>query len=75
MKEISNSGKREKTKLYITHKTRNSGHVGDLTAVAKSISLKEHATNKNNLHGFLSEPKINTYIKHHIANQSKQEAR
>ena len=31
---------------YITHKTRNSGQVGDLTAVAKSNILKEHATNK-----------------------------
>jgi len=35
---IHESGR--KTKLYITHKTRNSGLVGDLTAVAKSISLK-----------------------------------
>ena len=53
----------EKTKLYIAHKTRHSGLIGDLTAVAKSIILKEHATNKNNLHDFLAEPKINTYIK------------
>ena len=45
------------TKLYITHKTRNSGRVGDLTAVAKSITLQEHATNKNNLHELLPEPK------------------
>ena len=52
---IHESG-RNKT-LYITHETRNSGQVGDLTAVANSIILKEHATNKNNLHKLLPEPK------------------
>ena len=52
---IHESGR--KTKLYITHKTRNSGHAGDLTAVAKSIIREEHATNKNNLHEVLAEPK------------------
>ena len=35
---IHESGR--KTKLYITHKTRNPGLFGDLTAVAKSISLE-----------------------------------
>ena len=29
--------RRRKIKLYITHTTRNSGQVGDLTAVAKRI--------------------------------------
>ena len=72
---MSNSWKRKKTNLYVTHKTRNSGHVGDLTAVAKSIISNEHATNKNNLRELLAEPKINRYIKYHIANQSKQEAK
>ena len=69
---IHESGR--KTKFYITHKTRNSGLIGDLTAVAKSIILKEHATHKNNLHELLAEPNMNKYIKYHIANQSKQEA-
>ena len=45
---IHESGRR--TKLYITHKTRNSGQVGDLTAVVTSICLKEHATNKNTIY-------------------------
>ena len=71
--ELSNSWKRWKNnKLYITHKTRNSGLIGDLTAIAKRIILKEHATNKTNLHELLPEPKINKYIKSHICNQSKQ---
>jgi len=35
---LHESGRR--SKLYITHKTRNSGQIGDLTAVAKSIILK-----------------------------------
>ena len=64
-----------KTQLYITHKTRTSGLIGDLTAVAKSNILKEHDTNKNNLHELLVEPKMNKYIKYHISNQSKQEAK
>ena len=61
--------------MYITHKTRNSGHVGDLTAVSKSVILKEHALNKNNLHELLAVHKINKYIKYHIANQNRQDAR
>ena len=48
--------------------------VGDLIAVAKSIILKEHATNTNNLHELLAEPKIDKHINYHISNQSKQEA-
>ena len=58
---VHENGRR--TKLYITHKTRNSGHIGDLKAVSQSIILKEHALNKNNLHELLAEPKINIYIK------------
>ena len=46
------------TKLYITRKTRHYGQIRDLTAVSKSIILKEHALNKNNLHELLAEPKI-----------------
>ena len=53
---IHESGR--KTQLYITHKTRNPGRVWDLTTVAKSSILKEHATTKNNLHELLSKPKI-----------------
>ena len=44
-----------KIKLYITHKTRNSGQIGDLAAVSKSVILKEHALNKNNLHELVTE--------------------
>ena len=29
-----------KTKLYITHKTRNSGQIDDLTAISKGIIQK-----------------------------------
>ena len=54
---VHESGRR--SKLYIAHKTRNSGQIWDLTAVAKSIILKERALNKNNLHEVLAEPKIN----------------
>ena len=49
---VHESGRRGK--LYITHKTRNSGQIGDLTAPAKRIILKEHALNKNNLHELLA---------------------
>jgi hypothetical protein len=42
---IHENGRR--TKLYITHETRNSGHTWDLTAVSKNIILKEQALNKN----------------------------
>ena len=60
------------TKLHITHKTRNSRQLGDLTAVAKRIILKEHATHKNNLHKFLAEPKINIYqMSYSKANQTR----
>ena len=69
---VHESGRR--SKLYITRKTRNSGQIGDLTAVAKSVTLKEHALN-NNLHELLEEPKIKKYIKYHIANQNRQEAK
>ena len=31
--------------------------------------------NKNNLHELLAQPKINNYIKYHIANQNRQDAR
>ena len=41
---LHESGRRNT--LYITHKTRNPGQIGDLTAVAKSIILREHALNK-----------------------------
>jgi hypothetical protein len=51
---IHENGRR--TKLYITHETRHYGHIADLTAVSKSIILKEHALNKNNLHELLAEP-------------------
>ena len=70
---VHESGRRGK--YYITHKTRNSGQSGDLTAVAKSIISKDHALNKNNLHEFLAEPKVNRYIRYHIANQSIQDAK
>ena len=70
---VHESGRRSKS--YITHKTRNSGHIGDLTAVAKSVILQEHALSKNNSHELLAEPKINKYIKYHIANQNSQEAK
>ena len=63
-----------RSKLYITHKTRNSGHIGDLTAVAKSIILKEHALSKNNVHEYFAEPTMKKDVKYHIANQSRQEA-
>ena len=69
---VHENGRR--TNLYITHKTRNSGHIGDLTAVSKGMILKEHALNKNSLQELLAEPKIDKYIKHRIANQSRQEA-
>jgi len=51
---VHETGRR--SKIYITRKTRNSGQIGDLTAVAKSVTLKEHALNKN-LHELLEEPK------------------
>ena len=70
---VHESGRR--SKRYITHKPRNSGQIGDLTAVAKRVILKEHALNKSNLHELLAEPNINKYIKYHIANQNRQEAK
>jgi len=66
---VHESGRRSKS--YITHKTINSGQIGDLTPLAKSIILKEHALNKDNLHELLAEPKPNKYIKYHIAKQTR----
>ena len=65
----------EEEQNCIWHITRTFGQIGDLTAVSKSISLKEHALNKNNLHKLLAELKINRYIKYHIADPSRQEAK
>ena len=64
-----------RTKLYRIHKSRHSGQIGDLTAVSKSIILQEHALNKNKLHDLLAEPKTDKYIKHHIADRNRHEAR
>ena len=64
-----------KTKLYITRKTRNAGQIGEITSNAKKLILKQHSVSKNNIQQLLSEQKINKFIKNHIANQNRQDAK
>ena len=41
---VHESGRR--SKRYITHKTRNSGQIGDLVAVSKSSTLRTYINQK-----------------------------